>query len=294
MKRRAVRRDLSLSARMLIVLVMLIAVAVGGIVGAVGLLMLVSGIWVVYGLLVAYAVLFLAVVQYRSAATTMLRAVRARELLEHEEPELQASISRLAALADALPPRIAVARLDRPNSFTVGVRSRKTTIVVSRGLLELLSPAELDAVLAHELAHVLNRDAAVMSAASLPRTIGLTIMAPASEVGVLWTFIWFLGIPLWMVGSLLTLALSRYREFVADRGSALLTGAPEQLMSALQKLASPGGEIPHEDLRRLGAVEALCIVPNRRVIVAALADHPPLEKRLAALAEIAREMGRPV
>jgi heat shock protein HtpX len=294
MKRRAVRRDLSLSARMLIVVVLLGAVGVAALAGAIGLLALLSGIWVVYGVLVLYAVVVLAVAQCRSASATMLRAVGARELDGADEPELQAALARLAALADAARPKIAIAGLERPNSFTAGVRRRNTTIVVSRGLVDLLTPAELDAVLAHELAHVLNRDAAVMSAAGLPRTVGLMVMAPSRSVGVLWTFIWFLGIPLWAVGSVLTLALSRYREFVADRGSALLTGAPEQLMSALQKLASPDGEIPDEDLRRLGAVEALCIVPNRRAVLAVFADHPPFEKRLAALAQIAREMGRPV
>jgi heat shock protein HtpX len=95
--------------------------------------------------------------------------------------------------------------------------------------------------------------------------------------------------PFWLVGVLLMRAMSRYREFAADRGSALLTGAPEQLMSALEKI---GGEEPRGDLRDGAAVSALCIVGTRRGGL--FADHPPLEQRLAALAQIGREMGRPV
>ena len=96
--------------------------------------------------------------------------------------------------------------------------------------------------------------------------------------------------PFWLLGLLLMRAVSRYREYTADRGSALLTGAPEQLMSALTKLS---GAEARGDLRGGSAVSALCVVePRRRSGL--LADHPPLSKRLARLAEMAREQGRPV
>ena len=91
-------------------------------------------------------------------------------------------------------------------------------------------------------------------------------------------------------------ALSRYREFAADRGAALITGAPENLMSALQKITGEMARIPQRDLRQVASMNAFFIVPtNIRARAAGLLQtHPPTEKRLAALAEIAREMGRPV
>ena len=165
--------------------------------------------------------------------------------------------------------------------------------MVTTGLREQLTPAELEAVLAHEIAHIANRDAAVMTIVAAPRILGeVMVGGPGSSlIGLLWLLVWPLGIPVYFVGTLLTLTVSRYREFAADRGSAILTGAPQQLMSALQKLVAQASEIPHDDLR---AANAFCIVPTEASILELFSDHPPLEKRLAALSEIAREMGTPV
>ena len=149
-------------------------------------------------------------------------------------------------------------------------------------------------MLAHELSHVANRDAVVMTFASVPRAIGETMIGEEGVVFYVWWVVWWIGIPIWAIGSLLTLTLSRYREFAADRGSALLTGRPETLMSALEKLESHGAGIPSEDLRALGRVEALWIVATGGPRLQLLSDHPPLAKRLARLAEMAREQGRPV
>jgi heat shock protein HtpX len=100
----------------------------------------------------------------------------------------------------------------------------------------------------------------------------------------------------YFLSQILILAISRYREFAADRGSALITGAPEHLMSALQKISSDMFRIPQRDLRQVEGMNAFFIIPAKARNAAAelFMDHPPLEKRLAALAEIAREMGRPV
>lgn len=146
-------------------------------------------------------------------------------------------------------------------------------------------------MLAHEIAHLVNRDAAVMTAVAAPRMLGQVLIGDAGGtwLGLVWLVIWPLGLPVYAIGSLLTLTVSRYREFAADRGSAILTGAPEQLMSALQKLSLHAVEIPHEDLR---AANAFCIVPTEASILALFSDHPPLEKRLAALAAIVRELGK--
>ena len=134
---------------------------------------------------------------------------------------------------------------------------------MTRGLEASLTDDELDAVLAHELAHIANRDAVVMTAASVPRTIGtLLVGGEGPDLFVLvWLLLWPFGLPLIACGTLITLTISRYREFAADRGSALLTGAPEHLMSALERL-SGAERIPEQDLR-LAPVEALWIVPTQ-------------------------------
>jgi heat shock protein HtpX len=230
---------------------------------------------------------------YRDAARTILKSVGAVVVEPDAEPELFQLIRRLAALADIPVPRVAIAETDAANAFAVGLSQRSSVIVLTSGLRRGLARSELEAVLAHEIAHIANRDAAVLTAVAGPRVLGqIMVGGPGSTLlGLVWLFIWPLGIPIYVVGSLLTLTVSRYREYVADRGSALLTGAPAQLMSALQKLTSGAGEIPHADLR---AANVFCIVSTEVVLLELFADHPPLEKRLTALAEIAREMGKPV
>jgi heat shock protein HtpX len=167
-------------------------------------------------------------------------------------------------------------------------------VVLTRSLRELLSPEELEAVLAHELAHIANRDAFVMTVATVPGAVGAELTYSQGYGGYVWFFLWPIGALLLGWSTLLTGALSRYRELVADRGSALLTGTPERLMSALQKLSAGISRIPSEDLRLAPGFEALFIVPTRRRRFALFADHPPLAHRLDALSRLARDMGKPV
>ena len=163
---------------------------------------------------------------------------------------------------------------------------------MTQGLLDRLDVKELEAVLAHEVAHLAHRDASVMTAVSAPRVLGEVMVGESSStLGLLWLVGWPLGLMPLGIGTGLTLTVSRYREFSADRGSAILTGTPGHLMSALVKLADHAAEIPHEDLR---AANAFCIVSTEAHAFSLFSDHPPLERRLAALAGIAREMGKPV
>ena len=111
-----------------------------------------------------------------------------------------------------------------------------------------------------------------------------------------WLIVFVVAIVTYAISYVLIRTISRYREYAADRGSAVMTGAPENLMSALQRIASGVTQIPQRDLREVAAMNAFFIIPtNIGLRVGELfMDHPPLEKRLAALAEIAREMGKPV
>ena len=293
MKRKPLGRDAGLTVRMAVALVLLGVTYVAIVAAVVGLFVVFPRAWP-YWLVVALAVAFSLVVHYRAAESSLLGAIGATLVPEGEEPGVRGALGKLASLADIPAPRLAMVETDVPNALAVGLSRRKAIVVVTRGLLERLTQHELESVLAHEVAHLANRDAAVMTAVAVPRTLGEVIVGgPGGPgfVGVVWIVIWPLGIFPLGVGTGLTLTVSRYREFAADRGSAILTGAPEQLMSALRKLAGHAAEIPHADMR---AANAFCIVSTEAVRFRLFSDHPPLEQRLAALEKIARELGRPV
>jgi heat shock protein HtpX len=192
---------------------------------------------------------------------------------------------------------VAVIRSRAPNALAVGLRPKHATVALTTELVRRLDRKELEAVVAHELAHLGNRDGVVMTFVSGPCILGAVMRDDGGSRG--WVFFYVFYWPVYVLGLLLMWAMSRYREYTADRGSALITGAPEQLMSALQKIAQ---KEPRGDLRGGAAVSALCIVPAQRKKgrlgflrrFEVFMDHPPLEKRLRRLGEVAREMGRPV
>jgi heat shock protein HtpX len=290
-ERRFSTRDAGLAIRMVIALV-LVATFYAAIAAAIlGLTRIHNGGWRAGTLIGAAVILGVAVTHVRQPTKTLVRATGAQPV--REDQPLSARLVRLASFAEIPAPALYMIESEEANAFTAGTRAASTVLVVTRGLVKALEQGELDAVLAHELSHVANRDAAVLTAASVPRVIGDTLLGRNEpNASFFWFFVWWIGLPIWAIGSLLTLTLSRYREFAADRGSAILTGRPEALMSALTKLE--GHEIPTADLRSFGAAEAFCIVPTGATRFTWLRDHPPLEKRLAALSQIAREMGRPV
>jgi heat shock protein HtpX len=286
-QRRPIGRSADLTVRMLLVLA-LVAAAYAAVGTGIVELFLAAPHARVYVAALGLVILATAAVHLIGAQRLILRS--AGLTTSEAPPELRSRLARLAAMADLPTPRLELAESRAANAFTVGIRRSDALIVVTTRLTEVLDQEELDAVLAHELAHIVNRDAAVMTIAGAPRTLGAVIAGASGDAAFyLWFFIWPLGLPILAFGTLLTLAISRAREFAADRGSALLTGRPEDLMSALTKVAGKDA-LAHGDLR---AVEAFCIAPTRFRRRELLMDHPPLEKRLAALAEIARELGRP-
>jgi heat shock protein HtpX len=235
-------------------------------------------------------VVVLFVVQYTSLDRMALRASRARIVGPAEAPKLHAVLEKLAGLADVPKPRAAVVESDLPNAFAAGRNPQRSTVAVTRGLVERLEPEEIEAVLAHEVSHVVNRDGAVMTFASFPAvTLRNAIRSAPWKVWVFGFPLMVLACAFYAVGLGIMLTISRCREYSADRGSVLLTGSPEQLMSALQKIAAAVPEIPSTDLRAVSQVSALFILPtNLRALT-----HPPLERRLERLAEMSRELGTP-
>ena len=245
-----------------------------------------------------------------------LASARARIVGSEEEPELHAALERLAAMAVLPVPRLAIAPTDVPNAFAAGRSPGNSVIVVTRGLVRRLPEQELNAVLAHELAHVANRDAFVMTLIGAPATLGhrlfsWVVSAPTRAQGlakilVFFAFLYcflilFMLWVLYAVATGLVMTVSRYREYVADRGAVLLTGAPEQLMSALQRLADDLPLIPKADLRAVSGVSALFILPVEPPLdwfeidpQRIFRSHPPLERRLERLSQEGRELGHSI
>lgn len=313
MERKSVGRDLGLSVRMGVALMLL------GILYLplpIALLMFVlgwTGSWLLaVGALAAVSIFlcFLPSLSERIA----LAAAHAEPVAREDEPGLYSVVERLVGMADLPMPRLAIAPTDVPNAFTAGRSPGDAVIVVTRGLLHRLDREELAAVLAHELVHVANRDAFVMTLVSAPAMLGKRLFdwvvgAPSRARGgakilvffaLLYCFFFLLfGWILYAVATALVMTVSRYREYVADRGAILLTGAPEQLMSALQRLAEELPLIPKEDLRRVAAANPLFILPaagnpggfdfDPQLL---FPSHPPLERRLARLSDVALEVGR--
>jgi heat shock protein HtpX len=254
----------------------------------------------------------LAFFQYFTSDKMALLASGAKVVERDQAPELHDLVERLCAMADLPKPKVAVIDTDVPNAFATGRSPKHAAVAVTRGLWERLEPQEVEGVLAHELSHVANRDVLVMTLASFFAMLAGVLTRWMMYAGMfggfgnrdssnnnsvpVWLIVLLVSVVTYFLSQILILAISRYREFAADRGSALITGAPEHLMSALQKIASDMFRIPQRDLREVEAMNAFFIVPASVKQSAAnlFATHPPLEQRLARLADIAREMGRPV
>jgi heat shock protein HtpX len=306
-KRKSFGRDRGLTLRML---------ATGGLLG---LLYVAFAVILLTYLNVGLApmlviIIGLAFVQYYTSDKLALAASGAKIVSEQDAPELHAMVERLCAMAGIPKPRVAVVPTDVPNAFATGRNPKHAVVAVTEGLWRRLEPQEVEAVLAHELSHVVNRDVLVMTVASFFAMLAGLITrwglffgmwgggfgggggrSNNNNQGGVPVFLIVLAVSVitYAISYVLIRTLSRYREYAADRGSALITGAPENLMSALQKISSGITQIPQRDLREVQAMNAFFIMPtNWRVQMSEIfMDHPPLEKRLAALSAIAREMG---
>jgi heat shock protein HtpX len=209
-------------------------------------------------------------VQYFYSDKMVLWTTGAQVVSEIEAPQLHGMITRLCALADLPKPQITIVRTDVPNAFATGRSPNKAFIAVTAGILNKLSPAELEAVLAHELSHVKNRDMAVMTIASFISTVAVyfvryslyfNIGGDKRREGGSFVLVWLVFIAVWIISFLLIRALSRYREYSADRGSAIITGQPSDLASALMKISGLMDKVPDEDLRQMEGMNSFFIIP---------------------------------
>jgi len=295
-------RDAGLAARMTFVMFLLGLLYVAVMAGLIA-----AGVNFAFVFILAGGLLF---AQYYFSSKIALFSMNAKEVSPAEAPQLHGIVDRLCALADMPKPRVAIADTDVPNAFATGRNPNDAVVCATTGILRRLEPAELEAVLAHELSHVAHRDVAVMTIAGF-----LGVAAGFITRSMFWFgggigggrrdrdeennmfLIMLVSIAVYAISFLLTRALSRYRELSADRGAAIITGAPATLASALVKVTGAMGQIPTRDLRAAEPFNAFFFTPAAAPgfsISSLFSTHPTLEQRLAQLAELERQMGRPV
>ncbi len=224
-----------------------------------------------------------------------------------EAHKLHGMIERLCIQANLPKPRVAIAQTPMPNAFAIGRSPKSATVCATVGIIHLLEDSELEAVLGHEITHVMNRDVVVMTVASFFASIAAFITQ--------WGFLFgggfggnrnnqnnnnngfivviLVSAAVYVISFLLLQALSRYREFAADRGSAILTGRPSALISALMKIDSGMGRIPQRDMRAApGELAAFYIFPPKakQSVATLFSTHPPLEARIARLQRLEAQL----
>jgi heat shock protein HtpX len=290
-------RDTGLQVRMLVTILLLglvyvvfagvLFASVGGAVALIGCALLLS-------------------FQFFGSDKLALRSMGAREVSPQEAPEFHAMIERLCVQADIPKPKVAVVNSPVPNAFALG-RSRKTaTVCATTGIMDLLSPSELEGVMAHEITHIVNRDVMIMTLAGFFASIASTIVqfgfffgggfgggySDDDDDGPSFMVIILVSAIVWVVSFFLMQALSRYREFAADRGAAVITGRPSALSSALLKISGVNERIPQGDLRAHAEMNAFYIVPVRvkESLYNLFSTHPPMEKRIEALSRLEAQL----
>lgn len=284
-------KDTGLQVRMTLTLFLLglvYAVLIGVIVAARALPLLI----IVGGLLA---------LQFFASDKLALHAMGAREVSPQEAPQLHAMIERLCVQANLPKPHVAIANTPMPNAFAVGRSPKNATVCATTGIMDLLSPAELEGVMAHELTHVQNRDVLVMTVASFFAAIASYIVQfgflfgignSDDDDGPGFIVVLLVSVAVYIISFLLLQALSRYREYSADRGAAIITGRPSALASALLRISSGMERIPQRDLRASSELAAFYIFPPhaKNSLMNLFSTHPPMEKRIAALSRLESQL----
>jgi heat shock protein HtpX len=245
--------------------------------------------------------------QFFGSDKLALRSMGAQEVSPQEAPELHAMIERLCVQADIPKPKIAVVASPVPNAFALGRSQKTATVCATTGIMDLLSPAELEAVMAHEITHIVNRDVMIMTLAGFFASIASMIVQfgflfggggyggggyDDDDDGPSFMAIILISAIVWVVSFFLMRMLSRYREFAADRGAAVITGRPSALSAALMKLSGVNDRIPQSDLRAHAEMNAFYIVPVKvkDSLYNLFSTHPPMEQRVEALSRLESQL----
>src|ERR1700741_1460767 len=254
------------------------------------------------GIIVAIIAGGLAALNLFASDKLALAAMGARVVSPQEAPQLHAMVERLCVQADLPKPKVAVANTRMPNAFALGRSPKSATVCATTGIMELLSPAELEGVMAHELTHVANRDVMVMTLAGFFATIAAYIVQfgfffggssqSDDDDGPSFMVLLLVSLAVYVVSFFLMQSLSRYREVAADRGRAVITGRPSALASALNKISAGMHRIPQQDLRAASELQAFFIFPAGagKALGNLLSTQPPLEKRLERLMRLESQL----
>jgi heat shock protein HtpX len=244
-------------------------------------------------------------VQFFTSDKLALRSMGAHEVSPQEAPQFHALIERLCVQADLPKPKLYIMNTSMPNAFAMGRSKKAAAVCATTGILELLSPSELEGVMAHELTHIANRDVAVMTLAGFFASLSSMIVQFGfffgggfgggdgdDDDGPGIMAIILVSLVVYIISFFLMQALSRYREFAADRGAAVITGRPSALSSALLKIAGTMQRIPQTDLRAHAEMNAFYIFPasTKQSIFNLFSTHPPIEKRIEALSRLEAQL----
>ncbi|MHC1593035.1 MAG: zinc metalloprotease HtpX [Methermicoccaceae archaeon] len=285
-------KDFGLSARMFLTLVLLAAVYLA-------FLAILSRLFALPLVLVFVGLFMFA--QFYYSDRLVLWSMKAKVVSADEAPQLHSIVERLCAIAGLPKPRLAIVPSQVPNALATGRSQSNAVVAVTQGLLDTLNTDELEAVLGHELSHIKNKDMLVLTIASFISTIAYFMMynfffmgvgGARREGGGALVLVFVASLLTWIVSYALIRTLSRYREYAADRGSAIMTGRPRNLISALYKISGKMERIPTKEVRKVEGMNAFFIIPaiSGRSVLALFSTHPPLEKRIEALERIEREM----
>ncbi len=291
------KRDAGLTARMIIsfavltvlYIVFLSVLAYAGV-GAIA-------IAVIAGILI--------LAQWYFSDKIVLWSTGAKIVSREQFPELHDLVERIVARNNLSKPRIAVVNTRMPNAFATGKTPKSSIVAVTMGLMDQLDPEELEGVIAHELAHIKNRDVLVLTLASLFSMIAWYLMRFGmygamfgghgrrdNQGGAAMLLILVIAIVTWIASFLIIRAISRYREYVADRDGALITGKPSKLASALLKISGTMKRIPTRDLREVEGMNAFFIIPaiSGDALTNLFSTHPPVAQRVKKLMEMEAAM----
>ena len=253
-------------------------------------------------ILIGVIVALLVGVQYFLSDRMIMWSTGAKQVDRSQEPELFAMVERVAMKADMPMPKVAVIDSMVPNAFATGRNPKNALVAVTVGIRQRLSDRELEAVMAHEIAHVRNRDMRVLAVANFLVTMTSFLMTMLfwnmlfggfgrrqQSGGIM--LVYLVTILVYFLGQLLVLALTRYREYGADHSGAEISGDPGALANALEKISGSMARIPDEDLRKLQTASAFMIIPAALKGESAMnlfSTHPPVEDRIKRLRELER------
>ena len=256
-----------------------------------------------YGFSITGIALFVGIfllIQIMLSDKLVLFSTGAKIVSEEEYPELHSIVRELSYTAGIPKPKVAIVNTEIPNAFATGISPKRAVVAVTTGLMRMLNKEELKAVIAHELTHIKNRDVVAITVASFLSTVAFFIMRWAMFMGMFSDrrnsgtsiIIMLISAIVWLISYLLVMALSRFREFAADEGSAIITRKPESLISALAKISGKMKYIHPEQKARYEGMNAFFIIPaiSGETLLSLFSTHPPVEKRIERLRVLAREI----